>query len=71
MSIEIELNTQYSIVNSCTPSETRLSENEWLVLTDLSQSEFDYHSMIDVICDQVGILHEQLLLVWASPGALQ
>jgi len=48
-------------------SETRLSENEWLVLTDLSQSEFDYHSMIDVICEQVGILHEQILLVWASP----
>ena len=47
--------------------ERKLSPTESLVITDLSQSEYCYKSMIDRICKEAGILQEQILLIWASP----
>ena len=47
--------------------ERKLSPNESLVITDLSQSEYCYKSMIDRIYKEAGFLQEQILLIWASP----
>ena len=45
----------------------RLSDTEWLVLTDLSQTEYDYRTMLKEICNSVGLKPEQVLLLWGSP----
>ena len=50
-----------------TLAQHRLSDTEWLVLTDLSQTEYDYHTMLREICNSVGLKPEQVLLLWGSP----
>ena len=54
-------------VNAVTLAKHRLSDTEWLVLTDLSQTEYDYHTMLKEICNSVGLKPEQVLLLWGSP----
>ena len=48
-------------------TEKKLSETKTLIITDLSQSEWDYSTMIEIICEKAGILPSQILLIWASP----
>ena len=48
-------------------TEKKLSETETLIITDLSQSECDYSTTIEIICEKAGILPSQILLIWASP----
>ena len=54
-------------INAVTLAKHRLSDTEWLVLTDLSQTEYDYHTMLREICNSVGLKPEQVLLLWGSP----
>ena len=39
----------------------------WLVLTDLSQTEHDYHTVLREMCNNVGLKPEQVLSLWGSP----
>ena len=48
-------------------TEKKLSETETLIITDLSQSEWGYSTMIEIICEKASILPSQILLTWASP----
>ena len=54
-------------INAVTLARHRLSDTEWLVLTDLSQTEYDYRTMLKEICSSVGLKPEQVLLLWGSP----
>ena len=42
-------------INAVSMSERRLSDTEWLVVTDLSQAEYDYNTMLVQICLAAGI----------------
>ena len=48
-------------------TDHKLSDTEWLVVTDLSQAEYDYRTMLTEICARAGIAPSQILFVWASP----
>ena len=51
-------------INAITLARHRLLDIEWLVLTDLSQAEYDYRTMLREICNSVGLKPEQVLLLW-------
>ena len=50
-------------INAVTLARHRLSDTEWLVLTDLSQTEYDCRTMLREICNSVGLKPEQVLLL--------
>ena len=54
-------------INAVSMSERRLSDIEWLVVTDLSQAEHDYNTMLVQICLAAGIALDEVLFLWASP----
>ena len=54
-------------INAVSMSERRLSDTEWLVVTDLSQAEYDYNTMLVQICLAAGIALSEVLFLWASP----
>ena len=54
-------------INAVTLARHSLSDTEWLVLTDLSQTEYDYRTMLREICNSVGLKPEQVLLMWDKP----
>ena len=39
----------------------------WLVLTDLPQTEYGYHTVLKVTCNSVGLKPKQALFLWGSP----
>ena len=41
-------------------TEKKLSKTETLVITDLSQSDWDYSTMIEIVCEKAGILPSQI-----------
>ena len=54
-------------INVATLTRHRLSNTEWLVLTDHSQTDYNYRTMLREICNSVGLKPEQVLLLWGSP----
>ena len=48
-------------------SERKLSDTGWLVLTDLSQAEYDYNIMLVQICLAASIALNEVLFLLASP----
>ena len=56
-------------INTVSMSERKLSTTEWLVVTDLSQAEYDYKTMLVQICLAAGIalMISEVLFLWASP----
>ena len=54
-------------INAVSLSEHKLSDDEWPVLTDLSQADYDHKTLLQTICTKVGIEMSQVLFVWASP----
>jgi hypothetical protein len=54
-------------INPVSMSERRLSDTKWLVVTDLSQAEYDYNTMLVQICLAAGITLSEVLFLWASP----
>ena len=54
-------------INAVSMSQRKLSATEWLVVTDLSQAEYDYNTMLAQICLAAGITLDELLILWASP----
>jgi hypothetical protein len=56
-------------INAVSMSERKLSDTEWLAVTDLSQAEYDYNTMLVQICLAAGITFSEVLFLdlWASP----
>ena len=54
-------------INAVTLARHKLSDTEWLVLTGLSQTEYDYRTMLKEICNSVGLKPKQVLLLWGNP----
>ena len=47
-------------IDAVTLARHKLSDTEWLVLTDLSQTEYNYRTMLREICSNVGLKPEQV-----------
>ena len=54
-------------INAVSMSGRKLFDTEWLVVTDLSQAEYDYNTMLVRICLAAGIALSEVLFLWASP----
>ena len=54
-------------IHAVSMSARQLSETEWVVVTDLSQAEYDYSKMLTQICTAAGITLAEVLFLWASP----
>ena len=48
-------------------SSRRVSETEWVVVTDLSQAEYEYSTMHTRICIAADITLAEVLFLWAPP----
>ena len=60
-------NTKQIGIMSLQLLERKQAATESVIATGLSHSEYCYKSMVDRICEEAGILQEQILLIWALP----
>ena len=54
-------------INAMTLAKHALSDTKLLVLTDLSQAEYDYRTMLKKMCNGAELKPGQILLLWGSP----